>query len=170
MQRTRTRLSSCLPLTRPCSTMAPPRPALPYPRVTASACAAAARLAVPHRLRGASSSVAHHPCFLPLAAVACTPACSTAFLVDAHFVFARCVLQCQTLSQFPSLVRCLLEDDSLRCTKSRTYTSYIREVTDGAQRLSASQTQTVFPNLAPMLAVPVVLPGCAQLHLLSMCD
>ncbi len=48
-------------------------------------------------------AMAPAPCFLPLAAVVCTPACSTAFLVDAHFVFARRVLQCQPVLQFPLL-------------------------------------------------------------------
>ena len=75
------------------------------PSETASACAAAARLDAPHRLRGASSFLAHHPCFLPPAAVAYTPACSTAFLVDAHSVFEDL---CRSVRPYYNSLSCLL--------------------------------------------------------------
>jgi hypothetical protein len=87
------------------------------PSETANACAAAALLAAPHRPRDVSSPV--HPVSFP-----CSGCLSHKPPSMFHCLSCRCalrirrpVMQCQSVLQFPSLVCCLLEDDSLKyCT------------------------------------------------------
>ncbi len=67
------------------------------------------------------------------------------------------------LITIPSLVCCLLEDDSPKCATRRTDNVYIRVVTDDAQTKCASSHHIVLVDLADACC------ACAQLHLLSMC-
>jgi hypothetical protein len=119
-------------------------------------------------------AMAPTPCFLPPAAVVCTPSMFHCTPCRCAFVFARRVLQCQTVLQFPPLVCCLLEDDSLNCTSKQTHCTQQKKRRCGSGGVvveaHVKTPKTVFLDLAPMRAVPVVLLRYAQLHLYSTCD
>ncbi len=151
--------------------------AMPFLLEIAVVCAVAAPPAAPHRLRGASSSLAHHPCFLSPAAVVVPQHVPLPFLVEAHS-FSQGVC-CSVRPYYNSLSclllvgRCLTEVCKKRNIRSKgTQLGWKARGGSGGMEAEAHVTtpKTVFLDLAPMFAVPVALLRCSQLHLHSMCN